>query len=197
MLPTRVGPCPACGNPDAEPVGGSGDSVHVLACRGCGRLHAGRDSLTSAAVPEAPAAPVALAADLVRRHGLTAADLVIEVGSGTGGRLRAVRRLGPRVLGIEPRLGEMARAFHAGVDTIGAMFGPGVAAYVARRYGPARVLLLRDLRAVGCAPAALLTAAAGCLTPDGLVVVEVLVEDTARMVELVPAGLPAAVPTAA
>jgi hypothetical protein len=101
------------------------------------------------------------------------------------------------VLGIEPRLSEMARAFHAGVDTIGSMFGPGVAGYVARRYGPARVLLARDLRAVGCAPVELLAAAGGCLTPNGVVAAEVLVGGTTRIVELAPSVQAAAVPAAA
>ena len=49
-------------------------------------------------------------AELAERYGLTAADLVVEVGSGDGSRLRAVRALGPRVLGIEPDVRLMARA---------------------------------------------------------------------------------------
>jgi hypothetical protein len=140
---------------------------------------------------------VAFAAELVRRYGLTPADLVVDLASGAGGRLRAVRRLGPRVLGIEPRLRDVSPAFLAGVDTIGARFGPGVAEYVARRYGRARVLLVRDLRAVVCDPAALLTAAAACLNSNGVVVAEVLVGEAARLVELVPAGASATVPAAA
>jgi hypothetical protein len=82
------------------------------------------------------------------------------------------------------------------VDTIGAMFGACAAEYVARRYGPARVVLVRDLRAVGCEPAALVVDAAICLTPDGVVVAEVLVGDTARLVELAP-GRPTPVSVAA
>jgi hypothetical protein len=135
---------------------------------------------------------MAFAAELARRFALTPADLVVEIGSGAGGRLRAVRRLGPRVLGIEPRLSDMAKAFHAGVDTICAVFNVGVAEYVARRYGPARVLLLRDLRAVGCGPAGLLSAAAACLAPNGVVVAEVLVGDGAHLLELTPTLAPAA-----
>lgn len=184
MSLTHLGPCPACGGPDADPV-----ADHVAACRGCGRL---RGDGEYADCPEASAAPIGFAAELVRHHGLTSDDLVIEVGSGTGGRLRALRRLGPRVLGIEPSLPDTTRAFGAGVDTIGAVFGAGVAGYVARRYGPARVLLVRDLRAVGCEPAVLLAAAAECLMPDGIVVAEVLVGGTARLVDLVPAAVAAA-----
>ena len=197
MSPTHLGPCPTCGGPDADPITGSAESLCVLACRGCGRLRAAADGAATADLPGAPAAPIAFAAELVRRYGLTADDLVVEVGSGTGGRLRAVRRLGPRVLGIEPRLRDMARAFHTGVDTIGAVFGVGAAEYVARRYGPARVVLVRDLRAVGCEPAALVADAAACLRRDGVIVAEVLVGDTARMVELVPAGRPTPVSSAA
>ena len=175
MLPIHPPPCP-CGGPDAVPV-----AVGVLACRGCGRFR----TTPGTELLEAAADPAALAAGLVRRYGLTRDDLVVEVGSGDGERLRAVQGLGPRVLGVEPELRVMAKAFHAGVDTIGTHFGAGVGEYIARRYGPARVLLVRGLRAVGCEPAALVGAAAGCLAPGGVLVAEVLV-GVPRLVELHP-----------
>jgi len=115
-----------------------------------------------------PPPPAETAADLVRRHALTAADLVIEVGSGEGTLLRAVRACGPRVLGIEADARAVGRAYHSGVDTLAAVFAPGVAEYVRRRYGPARVLLARP-PAAGV-PADLLAAARVCLGPGGAVV---------------------------
>jgi SAM-dependent methyltransferase len=170
-------PCP-CGGPDAESL-----AAGVVACRGCGRFRS-VDPANRPELPEPVADPAAFAAGLVRRYALTRHDLVVEVGSGDGERLRAVQGLGPRVLGVEPDLRVMARAFHAGVDTIGTRFGAGVGEYVARRYGPARVLVVRGLRAVGCDPAALVGAAAGCLGPGGVLVAEVLVGGVARLVEL-------------
>src|SRR4051794_27391367 len=94
-------------------------------------------------------APFESAAELVRRHGLTPSDLVIEVGSGDGPLLKAIRDRGPRVLGIEPDVMAMSRAWADGVDTIAAVFGPGVAEYVRRRYGPARLVVTRSVRGIG------------------------------------------------
>jgi novobiocin biosynthesis protein NovU/D-mycarose 3-C-methyltransferase len=111
----------------------------------------------------------AFAAELVRGHGLTAADLVVEVGSGDGGRLRAVRALGPRVLGVEPDVLLMARAFAQGVDTIAAYFGPALADYVRRKYGPVRLLVVRDAATWGD-QARSAEAAAFCLAPEGRIV---------------------------
>jgi novobiocin biosynthesis protein NovU/D-mycarose 3-C-methyltransferase len=119
-------------------------------------------------------------AELVDRYGLTSGDLVVEVGSGDGTRLRAVRGRGPRVLGVEPDVRLVARAFAAGVDTIAANFCSGVAGFIRRRYGAARLLLVTDPRAWGD-PAASTAAAVRCLTPDGLIVAEVgPVESSAR-----------------
>ena|SRR5579871_2436437 len=101
-------------------------------------------------------------ADLIARLGLTADDLVVEVGSRDGTRLREVKACGPRVLGVEPNVQLMARAFAAGVDTLAAYFSPGVAGYIRRKYGPVRLLLVHDAAAFGD-PAA----AAACLAPGG------------------------------
>lgn len=191
MISTDLDPCPACGTVGADPVTGPAQFPCVVACRRCTRLRGGEGTVGSR-LPTVPAAPIAFAAELVRRFALTAADLVVEIGSGTGGRLRAVRRLGPHVLGVEPHLPDVTKAFQAGVDTIGAAFGPGVADAIARRYGPARVLLVRDVRAFDGDPAAFLAAAAACLTPDGVVVAEVLVGGTAHLVELTPTPAAAA-----
>jgi len=110
--------------------------------------------------------PQALATQLVDRYGLTAADLVIEIGSGEGEFLRAVRQLGPRVLGIETDAVRVSRAFAAGIDTVRAVFNPATAARVCRRYGVARVLIAGS---PATAEPEFLAAAARCLTADGVV----------------------------
>lgn len=112
-----------------------------------------------------------LAAELVRRYGLTGDDLVIEVGSGEGTLLKALRALGPRVLGVEADVEAMTRAWAAGVDSIAAVFGPGVADYARRRYGPARLLLNRSVRPGGEDLARFVAAASRCLTPDGVILI--------------------------
>jgi hypothetical protein len=107
---------------------------------------------------ELPAAE--FARRVVERFDLTPADLVIEVGSGDGSRLRAVRDLGPRVVGIESDLLLMVTAWNAGIDTIRAAFNDSLARYLVDRYGPAKVVI-----ASGRLPAA-----ATCLAPDGVLI---------------------------
>jgi len=111
------------------------------------------------------------AAELVRRYRLTGDDLVIEVGSGEGTLLKAIRGLGPRVLGVEADVEAMMRAWAAGVDSIAAVFGPGVADYARRRYGPARLLFSRCVRAGGEEFARFVAAGSRCLTPNGVILV--------------------------
>jgi len=111
------------------------------------------------------------ATELVRRYALTANDLVVEVGSGEGLLLKAVRDLGPRVLGVEPDVSAMSQAWAAGVDTIAAVFGPGVASYVRRRYGPARLVVTRSVRGIGDELSRFVAAASRCLAPGGAVVI--------------------------
>ena len=118
--------------------------------------------------PDPTPATCDLAARLVERHRLTATDLVVEVGSGDGSLLRAVRALGPRVLGVEPAAQQLSRAFQAGVDTLRAAFDPAAAEVIRRRYGPARVVIARKLPIRSGNPAAFRTAAALCLAPDGV-----------------------------
>jgi methylation protein EvaC len=111
------------------------------------------------------------ATELVRRYALTADDLVIEVGSGDGLLLKTVRDLGPRVLGVEPDVAAMSRAWAGGVDTIAAVFGPGIASYVRRRYGPARLVVTRSVRGIGDELSRFIAAASRCLAPGGVVVI--------------------------
>ena len=99
---------------------------------------------------------------LIENFSLTAADLVIEVGSGTGARLRAIRDRGPRVVGVETELVTMVIAWNARIDTICAAFDERLARYLVGRYGAARVVILSDdtLREV----------ARTCLAPGGTIV---------------------------
>jgi hypothetical protein len=129
----------------------------------------GLDGESPAAVCEA----AAFARRLVARFGLTSEDLVVEVGSNDGTRLQAVRELGPRVLGVEPAVRVLARAFHAGVDTVGAFFDENLARYLLTRYGSARVVLVGPSLSAAPDLPGFLSAAAELLTPDGVLVAEV------------------------
>ena len=91
----------------------------------------------------------------------------------------------------------VASAWASGVDTIAAYFGPGVADYVRRRYGPARLLIVRSVRAGGDELAHFLAAGARCLGPSGAIVilsagVNALVEVRPDPLAPVPVPLPRA-----
>lgn len=137
--------------------------------------------------------PADLAARLVERYGLTAADLVVEVGSGDGAMLREVRALGPRVLGVEVAAGLLARAFGVGVDTLRAAFDPAAAELIRRRYGPARVVVSGRLPVRSGSPAGFLAAVSACLAPGGLL----LLRSAAGFVEVPTEPRPAATRRAA
>jgi hypothetical protein len=123
--------------------------------------------------PSAARQAAASARRLVTRFGLTADDLVVEVGSNDGARLRAVRELGPRVLGVEPAVRVMSRAFQSGVDTVAGFFDDGLARYLLARYGPARVVLAGAALSTAPDLPGFLSTAAELLTPNGVLVAEV------------------------
>jgi SAM-dependent methyltransferase len=114
----------------------------------------------------------ALAADLIRRYGLAAGSFVVEVGSGDGEFLRPFRQAGIRVLGIEPNPHAMTVAWEAGVDTVAAHFGIGVAEYVKQLYGPVRLLIARSVQAGSEEFARLIAAAPRCLAVDGVLAIQ-------------------------
>ena len=92
---------------------------------------------------------VEFARRLVEAYSLTAADLVIEVASGKGRRLRSIRDRGPRVVGVEPELLTMVTAWNAGIDTICAPFDEALARYLVSRYGGASVVIVPSGEARG------------------------------------------------
>lgn len=108
---------------------------------------------------------------LVRRYGLAPADLVLEVGSGTGSLLAALRAAGVRVLGIEPDMRRMAEAWAGGVDTLAVQFGSGAAEYVREKYGPVKLLVTRQVKPGGDEFSRLVAAATRCLDPNGAIAI--------------------------
>ena len=112
-----------------------------------------------------------LALELVRRYGLSADDLVVEVGSGTGAFLKSIHKCGVRVLGIEPDMMAMARAWSAGVDTLAAHFNVGTAEYVRSRYGSVKLLLARGVKPGTEDFARLVAAGSRCLATDGAIAI--------------------------
>jgi predicted TPR repeat methyltransferase len=111
------------------------------------------------------------ARELVRQYGLTAADLVVEIGSGSGAFLHSLKDCGVRVLGVEPEMQSMAAAWAAGVDTLAVHFGSGAAEYIREKYGPAKLILARDVKPGTDEFARLVAAGSRCLTPDGVIAI--------------------------
>lgn len=111
------------------------------------------------------------AVELVRRYGLTPADLVVEVGSGAGGFLQSVRSCGVRVLGLEPDMLAMAAAWAAGVDSLSVHFTTGAADYIRSKYGPVKLLLARCVKPGSAEFARLVAAASHCLAADGAIAI--------------------------
>jgi hypothetical protein len=97
-------------------------------------------------------------AELVRDYRLKPDDLVVRVGGGGSELLVELRRLGCRVLALDPA----APATNTGIDTLRTSLTPAVARLVRERYGAVQLLL-----AGADVPAAV---AAACLTADGVVV---------------------------
>lgn len=81
-----------------------------------------------------------LAKNLVKRYGLSAHDLAVDVGSNTGTLLSYVKALGIRILGVDPadKLVRIARA--NGVSTITGYFTPAIAQKIVKKYGQARLI---------------------------------------------------------
>lgn len=111
-------------------------------------------------------------ADLIRRYGLGAGSFVVEVGSGDGSFLRPFQENAIRVLGIEPNPYAMFEAWTAGVDTLAAHFGVGIAEYVKKLYGPVRLLLARSVQAGSEEFARLIAASSRCLAADGVLAIQ-------------------------
>ncbi len=78
-----------------------------------------------------------LAREVVGRYGLGPSDLVIDVGSNDGTLLSGFRRLGTRVLGVDPARNLAALAASAGVETYTAYFGRRTAEEIVSRWGKA------------------------------------------------------------
>jgi|GEM_PF-3669304 len=111
------------------------------------------------------------ATSLVRRYGLTPADLVLEIGSGAGSFLKSLQALGIRVLGAEPDMWAMAQAWNAGVDTLAVHFTAGAAEYIREKYGLVKLLVARNVKPGTEEFAALVAASSRCLAADGAIAI--------------------------
>lgn len=110
-----------------------------------------------------------LGLDRVRTMGLTADDLVVDVGANDGTALVAHRNAGVRVVGIEPAHRPAAVARSRGVPMIEAYLDESAVSAVHREFGPARLVTAHYVAANVHDPIAFLSDLATLASPDGIV----------------------------
>lgn len=81
-----------------------------------------------------------IASSLVEKYGLTAKDLVIDVGSNDGTLLKGFQKLGIKVLGVEPtNIAKIANK--SGIKTVQAFFDIKTAKEIKKKYGSASLII--------------------------------------------------------
>ena len=107
------------------------------------------------------------------RFSLNKESFVVDIGSNDGILLKPFKRLGVRVLGVEPDRAIAHIARKAGIDTVVKFFSPALAQRIVRRYGRANLITatnvfahIDDIHAVARGVKAL-------LKPEGVFVIEV------------------------
>jgi hypothetical protein len=86
-----------------------------------------------------------LARSFIDRFGLTGDSLVVEIASNDGTVLQCFKKLGVRILGVEPATNIARAAVNAGIDTLNAFFNEETSRLIKARYGDADVLLGRHV----------------------------------------------------
>jgi SAM-dependent methyltransferase len=118
------------------------------------------------------AAQKAFAASLVRRLGLEAGELVVDVGSNDGTLLAAFKAHGVRVLGVEPTAVAKIAIDENGVETLQAFFTERLAREIAEDLGQARLITATHVFAHMADLGEVMRALDRLLGPDGVFVLE-------------------------
>lgn len=113
------------------------------------------------------------AKEIFNRFGLSKESLVIDIGSNDGILLRPFRKLGARVLGVEPDRTIAAIARKNGVETMSEFFSPAVAEKIAKKYGAADVITATNVFAHVDDIHALVRGVKHLLKKDGTFIIEV------------------------
>ncbi|MDQ7907420.1 class I SAM-dependent methyltransferase [Phytohabitans sp. ZYX-F-186] len=108
-----------------------------------------------------------------RKLGLTAGDLVVELGSNIGTQLEIFAAAGLRTVGVDPARNLARIANDRGVETVADFFGPHVAGPIAQKHGRAKLVLGRQCFAHIDDVHHVLDGVDAVLAPDGALAIEV------------------------
>lgn len=114
-----------------------------------------------------------LARSVIEATGAGPDDLIIDIASNDGSLLKEVRRLGARVLGIEPASNLARLAEEEGIETVNRFFDSQVAEDVVRTHGPARAVTATNVLAHVDNTVDFLAGCRSLLADEGMLVVEV------------------------
>lgn len=155
----------------------------VAACRTCGlvqldfvvpaeRLY--RDYIYVSSTSEGVTTHAdVLSGTLIEQYRWKPTDLIVEIASNDGTVLKAFKRRGVRVLGVEPARNIAAIAEKDGVPTIAEFFNPASARTVLAEHGQAAGILGRHVFAHVDDVHSFFDGVDACLAPDGVFVIEV------------------------
>jgi len=113
------------------------------------------------------------AKSVAKRFGLTKKSLVIDVGSNDGVLLSHFKKLGMRIMGIDPAKNIAAEATKNGLPTLARFFTLETARVVATKYGKASVITANNVFAHTDNVKGFVEAVKELLLPDGVFVFEV------------------------
>lgn len=113
------------------------------------------------------------AADITRRHALTATDLLIEIGCNDGDMLQNFSDVGCRTLGVDPSGGPVTRARELGLDVVNDAFSKDLAVSLREYVGTAKIIIANHVLAHVEDVSSVLAGIQHMLAPDGTAYIEV------------------------
>ena len=114
----------------------------------------------------------ALAADVVRQYAIPRGSLIVDIGSNDGTLLAGFKKLGMRVLGVEPTdIAKLAQQ-KSGIDTVQAFFDEEMAREIQKEHGPASVVTATNVLAHMTTLGDVMQGVDALLSPGGVFVTE-------------------------
>lgn len=110
--------------------------------------------------------------EVFKRFNLNSDSLVVDIGSNDGILLSPFKKLGARILGVDPAQNLAKEATQKGLETWGSYFDPEIASKIAAKYGSANIITANNVFAHVHDLDNLVTAVKLLLDEDGVFVIE-------------------------